>query len=407
MTLQHPAVFAFLCVALVVLSVAKARRATSALFLILNVGFITLMFQTVSGVIVLSGSLMVNYLVLRVMPRMASRPHRLVLHWMWLLATLAGFFVAKRYLWLTDIFLPIATFPHIESLGFSFLLFRQIHLSIDVRDGVAPRVRLLDYLNYNLAFWTFLAGPIQRFVPFCEQIQNMTASEPVPAREILLGLNRAMLGFTQMFVVGWFLNRHVGSQHCFEAPTLPGLCVLVVAFPAHLYVNFSGYCDIGIGLSRAVGFRLPENFNHPYLARSCVEFWGRWHITLSEFFRDYIYYPLHTGMSRRIAPLLSTILATLCSFTIMGAWHGSSVRFVTFGVIHAVGVISAIVYQHTLKRFFSKAQRRAYNQNRVVAIGATALCQTYILLSFLPFQYESAELHKITRDVLNLMGGLV
>ena len=82
-------------------------------------------------------------------------------------------------------------------------------------------------------------------------------------------------------------------------------------------------------------------------------------------------------------------------------------RFVTFGVIHAVGVISAIVYQHTLKRFFSKAQRRAYNQNRVVAIGATALCQTYILLSFLPFQYESAELHKITRDVLNLMGGLV
>ena len=90
MTLQHPAVFAFLCVALVVLSVAKARRATSALFLILNVGFITLMFQTVSGVIVLSGSLMVNYLVLRVMPRMASRPHRLVLHWMWLLAPLAG-----------------------------------------------------------------------------------------------------------------------------------------------------------------------------------------------------------------------------------------------------------------------------------------------------------------------------
>jgi D-alanyl-lipoteichoic acid acyltransferase DltB (MBOAT superfamily) len=354
-----------------------------------------------------AAALLVHYATLQWMLRLKSRPARVGLYWAWLLGTLSGFVLVKQYFWITDIFVPRDFLSSsLITVGISFMLFRQIHLAIEVRDELVTSVRVVDYLNYNLAFWTFLAGPVQRFDSFCEQFRKITAPDGiVSSREVLLGLNRATFGFIKMFVVGpaienlssWLPSLQHGLGH--------GV-VSLLAFPAHLYINFSGYCDIMIGLAQAVGFQLPENFQHPYLARNPLDYWRRWNITVTEFFRDYLYFPFYTLMGRRMPIVLSMIVAALFSFTVMGAWHGNSLRFVIFGVVHGLGVGVLILYETVLKKLLTKEQLNRYGRNPLIHVAAVVCFQTFNLLSFLPFQYEVDQLRSMIHSAARGMAGM-
>jgi len=406
MALQHPLVFLLLSAALILLSLPSAKRRLAGWFLVLSLAFVALQYQSAPvSLLIPIASLFLQYPVLKLMLRVKARPYRVALHWGWLLLTLGGFVIVKRYVWITDLFVARDLLPGtLETVGVSFLIFRQIHLAIDVRDGLTPSIRLLDYLNYTLAFWTFLAGPVQRFAPFCEQFKAITATGAVtPNREVLLGLNRALLGFFKMFIVGQALDK-LGAAAFPTQAVLRAVSASIV-FPLHLYINFSGYCDIMIGLARAVGFTLPENFRHPYLARNAQDFWTRWHITLSEFFRDYLYFPLLTSMSRRFPALPSMIVATLISFSVMGAWHGSDMRFAIFGFVHGLAVVTMLLYQQGLRAVLSKKQLDWYRRSRVINVGAVLCFQTFVILSFLPFRYDMSELLARGQLIIQLLGG--
>jgi D-alanyl-lipoteichoic acid acyltransferase DltB (MBOAT superfamily) len=209
----------------------------------------------------------------------------------------------------------------------------------------------------------------------------------------------------KMFVVGRFIEKYTGSEVFLASPSFRNLAILLLAFPLYIYINFSGYCDIMIGFARAVGFELPENFRHPYLARNSIDFWRRWHITLSEFFRDYLYFPLYTAMARKgIWPWMATGAAVLFSFAAMGAWHGSRLGFVIFGLLHGIGVIAALAYEALLRAALAKDKLEWYRNNPVINVLSVVCFQAFVVLSFLPFQFNGDQLRSILRAVRTLLG---
>lgn len=395
MSLTSPPTFLILCVAVVALSWRFGRRASVLTLCGLSLAFIVTLYPSPTSLAVLLGAIAVHFVSLRAMQAADQRLRRAIFY-VWLTFGLTGFIIVKKYTWATSLILPYDWLNHdLSSIGYSFLLFRQIHMSIEVRDDPARLTfDLVNYLAYQLAFWTFLAGPIQRFPDFQASVDRM-AGEGATTRETLLGLNRAMIGFFKMFLVAASIKTVCGSELFLSRPSVISFLIMAMAFPAYLYINFSGYCDIALGLAQAVGFTLPENFNCPFLARNSVEFWNRWHISLSEFFRDYMFFPLQVALARHGRPLVALAVAALASFTVMGAWHGSHFRFVIFGLIHGLGVLSCQLYGVYLKKRCTRETRQFLAKSRAIRCLSIVGFQSFVVLSFLPFQFDPSEIRKL------------
>ena len=407
-SLQHPLMFLLLSAALVLLYMEWFRAFRPQIFLVISLAFIGLQFQFgARSLAVLALAVGVHYSMILGLMRFRGDVERNILFFSWLAATLFAFAVVKHYDWV-----PGAAFggrfvsSQLSTIGFSFLLFRQIDLAVAVKDHLVDSVPPLTYLNYNLAFWTFLAGPIQRFENFAYEFDRFSRhTEPAEIRSLLMALNRVMLGFIKMFIVAFLLEKYIGDASFLAVSTFRNLAGLLLSYPLYLYINFSGYCDIVIGLAAAVGFELPENFRHPYLASNGLEFWTRWHITLSEFFRDYVYFPLYLAMARKgVRASLASGLAVLTSFTLMGAWHGNRLGFVIFGILHGTGVAAALAWDGILKRRLSKARLKSYRTNPAIRLIAVVAFQAFVLVSFLPFRFTGAELRAIAGATRTMLG---
>lgn len=292
MGFNEPIIYFFLSTALILLSINNVNWRFS-FFTGINLVFVVLWLNaSIISLLILAAFLFIHYLSLKLIIKSKSTQVRSCLFWLWLLVSLSGFVVVKQYQWITNLFTQQILLPDgIITVGLSFVFFRQLSLAIEARDEVHKNVRLLDYLNFNLAFWTFLAGPLQRYDDYQVQKLKFINIGSVDINEVLLGLNRAAFGFIKMFIIAQLVQKYATPSIFIDDPKITSLIVFLCAFPVYLYVNFSGYCDIVIGIARAVGFRLPENFNHPYIARNLNDFWGRWHITLSSLLRDYLLLP--------------------------------------------------------------------------------------------------------------------
>ena len=283
MNFTSPSCFVFLSCALVLLSIDSWARFRQWIVFGLSVAFAAAVYRdSPKSFVFLLAWVLINYAVVKAMlacPR--SRGTRAVIYYSWLAIAICAFVIAKQYFWLLDPFVDRrwATLD-LFTVGLSFILFRQVALGVDVRDGLVRNVGFIEHFNYNLAFWTFIAGPLPRFEASREQYQAFCTSRiGIASRTVLVGLNRVMFGFIKMVpIAGWlggFANTRTFTSH----PDIVHLTVFLLSFPAYLYMNFSGYTDIVIGFGSAVGFVLPENFRQPYLARNVSDFWNRWHIT--------------------------------------------------------------------------------------------------------------------------------
>jgi alginate O-acetyltransferase complex protein AlgI len=234
--------------------------------------------------------------------------------------------------------LGAAGLGHVENpdivlpLGISFFTFHGISYVVDVHRGTArPMRRIADYAQYMAFFPQLISGPIVRYHEVDEQIR-----EPPPRSQrmgdIADGFPRFALGLSKKVVIADPLGGVVAAV--FDGGTAnPGFgmtWVGAVAFAMQIYFDFSGYSDMAIGLARMFGLRFPENFNRPYSAVSLTDFWRRWHMTLSRWFRDYLYIPL--GGSRGAQS--QTVRNLLVVFFLTGIWHGAAWTFVLWGVYH-------------------------------------------------------------------------
>jgi alginate O-acetyltransferase complex protein AlgI len=227
--------------------------------------------------------------------------------------------------------------PHVPVLqvilpvGISFYTFRTMTYTIDIYRGkLEPTKNFINYALFVSFFPELLAGPIERAANLLPQIGNVRQLVP---EKVLSGLNLVLIGYFKKVAIADTLAPIVdhifggaGGMSCGQ------LWTGVYAYTFQIYGDFSGYSDIARGISRILGFEIMENFNAPYLSRSITEFWRRWHVSLSTWFRDYLYIPLggsRGGRARTYTNLIVTMF--LC-----GLWHGPAWTFACWGFLHGI-----------------------------------------------------------------------
>jgi alginate O-acetyltransferase complex protein AlgI len=219
-------------------------------------------------------------------------------------------------------------------LGISFFTFHSISYLVDIyrRDAAAQR-NPIDLALYISFFPQLIAGPIIRYHDIADQLRNRI----VRAEDFAIGIQRFILGLGKKVIIA---NTLAGpADKIFALPaeqlTAPLSWLGIICYTFQIYFDFSGYSDMAIGLARMFGFRFLENFNYPYISRSIQEFWRRWHISLSNWFRDYLYIPLG---GNRVAPA-RTYFNLVLVFLLCGLWHGASWNFVLWGALHGTFLI--------------------------------------------------------------------
>ena len=305
---------------------------------------------------------------------------------------IAVFIWLKKYTFLpAPLFL---SFPYI-TLGLSYIFFRVLHLIIDAKNGLIPeRVSLISYLNYTLNFTTVLSGPIQTYQDFAK-----FQLAPVPLElGIVSGgqaFERIVVGFFKVNVlslaISMLQNRALsalGPADSFDNRVAHGL-VIIAAYPLYLYCNFSGYIDIVIGIARFLRIELPENFNRPFSSDNFMNFWSRWHITLSEWLKTYVYNPLLLALMRRyqsasLQPFLG-VLAIFVTFFLVGLWHGQTSEFLFFGVLQGGGVAAVKLYQTLVIQQIGRKRYRTLSNNFLYNEFARGLTFTWFAFTLLWF----------------------
>ncbi len=233
-------------------------------------------------------------------------------------------------------------------LGLSFYSFQSMTYTIDIyrRDAKAVR-NYLVYLSGSSFFATALAGPIARLPDLCAQFQR--GAPKVSADEGGRALFLIGLGLVKKFLIADYLAEHLINR-VFDTPRLYSGAenlVAVYGYAMQLYYDFSGYTDIAIASALLIGIRLPKNFNRPYAAENVADFWHRWHITLSNWLRDYIYFSLPGLRSKK---KVYTYVNLVITMAIGGAWHGANATFLIWGVLHGVGLATVRAWQRVPKR---------------------------------------------------------
>lgn len=232
--------------------------------------------------------------------------------------------------------------PTTPPLGISFFVFEFIHYLVDVMRGSPAIAHPFQFAQFGLFFPTLVAGPIKRYEQFVPQIEKL--SPRIAKADILYGSIRIAVGLLKKIVAdNLTIYLAFWSDH-FDWLTTEWRWVALGFMALRIYLDFSGYSDMAIGYARWFGIKIPENFNFPYIATNIREFWQRWHISLSNWIRDYIYIPLggnRHGISRKI-------LNALIAFTLCGLWHGAGWNFALWGLYHGVGLAISSNYKAAL-----------------------------------------------------------
>lgn len=223
------------------------------------------------------------------------------------------------------------TLDLILPVGISFYTFQTLSYVIDVYRGTTPVETHFGYYALYVSFFPQLvAGPIERPENLLPQLKTEHKLDAGNAAE---GLRKMILGYFKKVVVADLFATYVVSVYS-DVQNANGFTVLVatVLFAVQIYCDFSGYTDIAIGCAEIMGIKLMQNFNRPYTAKSIKEFWGRWHISLSSWFKDYIYIPLGGNRVSRFRNCLNIMIV----FLVSGLWHGAAWTFVVWGVLHGL-----------------------------------------------------------------------
>lgn len=279
---------------------------------------------------------------------------------------------------------PGAAFRHLEFLlpvGISFFTFQALGYTIDVyRRELRAERNLLHFASFISFFPQLVAGPIERAKNLLPQIKR---EKPQPSLYgAVSGLHWILYGLFKKLVVADNIAPLVDSTYS-SVESQSGLSLLIATylFAFQIYCDFSGYCDIAVGSARCVGINLMENFRTPYVSKSFSEFWTRWHVSLSRWFRDYVYIPLGgSHVSKNL--FYRNILIT---FALSGFWHGAQWTFVIWGVLHS----SYLLIEKNIRE--TEIGRRIFNPKGALAKSLLIfVIFNFVCLAWIFFRANSA-----------------
>lgn len=241
-----------------------------------------------------------------------------------------------------------AAFP----IGLSFFCFHAISYVVDIYRGQCHSSRnILSTALYLSVFFKMLQGPIMTYREFEPQIEGRSTSW----KDVSEGVWRFALGLGKKMIIAGNLAPMVKYIFTSDFGSLPMADAWIgcVGFMVYLYFDFSGYSDMAIGLGRVFGFKVPENFNYPYISTSVAEYWRRWHITLIAWFRDYLYYPILLGpsvrfrkwllrrnVSNQTAKSMQNFFVPACVWTVTALWHGTNWNYTLWGLLNCVAIVA-------------------------------------------------------------------
>ncbi len=219
-------------------------------------------------------------------------------------------------------------------IGISFYTFQAISYIVDVyRADIKAQRNFIKFGVYFSFFAQIVAGPIVRYKDIHDQIEN----RPITLDSFCQGLKRFLIGLGQKVIFATYFAKIADTVFSNPASALGGATAWVGIFmyALQIYFDFAGYSSMAIGMAKMLGFDYKENFDHPYISSSIKEFWRRWHISLSSWFRDYVYIPM--GGNRK--GLVRMYIALFTTFVLSGVWHGSSLPYLVWGVWHGLFII--------------------------------------------------------------------
>jgi len=347
-------------------------------------------------VFVVAGSILVDFLLMKAVER-SEGGKRKALFWISVLMNLGLLIYFKYMNFFVDQFNEILGWFGSEPaewtkvalpIGISFITFQKLSYTFDVYKNRHTAVtRLQDYALYIFMFPQLLSGPIVRVGQIIGQIRDRTGQEKVNDR--LIGFYRFIIGLSKKVLIADVLGVAVNEIFALNSMELSsGLAWIgAIAYTFQIYFDFSGYTDMAIGLARMAGFKLPENFNFPYVSTSITNFWQRWHITLSTWLRDYLFLPIAYSTSRKWkkerymgirTDKLLYIYAAAITFLICGFWHGAAWTFIVWGGYMAFFLIID-------RLFFARWMKRA---GRVPAILITFF---FLAIGWVIFRSENLD----------------
>ncbi len=262
----------------------------------------------------------------------------------------------------------LASAAEFQWLGYSYIAFRLLHTVRDRQAGRLPEIALNEYLAYVVFFPSLLAGPIARVTQVLDDLKQPGKQLP---DDIFRGSQRIVTGLFKKFVLADSLAVFaLSSQNALQPIARSGSWILLYAYSLQIYLDFSGYTDIAIGLARLLSIQLPENFNHPYLKPNLTQFWNNWHMTLTNWFRAYFFNPLSRGLRKKKLPAVLILLVTQVStMVLVGLWHGITPAFTIWGLWHGLGLLIQNRWSSWIKKYLPPSGQRPGLQKALDALG--------------------------------------
>jgi alginate O-acetyltransferase complex protein AlgI len=276
---------------------------------------------------------------------------------------------------------PVPGNPVLAIVGLSYFTFAGMSYLLDIYYGkIEPSQGLSEYLCYLVYFPKLIAGPIVRAADFLPQFSG---SFRVTPQDIEIGCAYLLVGAVEKLVMADTLASHVSL--IMQAPqnyTASTLVQGLVGYTIQIYLDFSGYSDMAIGCARLMGIRFPQNFLMPYSSINIAEFWRRWHVTMSSWFRDYVFLPLEVSSRGMRNANLRSSRNVFITMVLCGLWHGANWNFVVWGGIHGVALA---VYQVYTKLRGRKSRKRPRSAFHPAILGARILTLGVVMLAYVFF----------------------
>jgi len=281
----------------------------------------------------------------------------------------------------------------VKALGISYFTFKFLHVVIDTYRGRLKELDALTFGAFIFFFPTFSAGPIDRYGRFSKELKS---NQELSKEYVDEGVTRVITGLFKKFIIA----DKTGSLITALAPDIlaasrPVLWMVMFLYSIRVYYDFSGYSDIAIGLGRLFGFKVPENFNRPYLKPNLVLFWQNWHMTLTSWLREYLFMPLGKLLMKTVGtnhPWLINSICQLVTMAAVGIWHGSTMSFLIWGLYQGAGLSLYRIYSDLLKKYGSERLLEWMNESKLV-YWAGALV-TFVFMSigwaFFIYRWETA-----------------
>lgn len=324
----------------------------------------------------------------------------LILFTIWQVFLIKGYFVYRRRANSTFIFclavilsiLPLSISKlspflfHLHLIGFlgiSYLTFKGTQMIMEIRDGLIKKnIPIVQLLYFILFFPTISSGPIDRYRRFEKDLKAEFTKEQY---KVLLydGINKIFIGFLYKYIIGYSINHYF----IINLPTIANSAFqenlyYMYGYSLYLFFDFAGYSAFAIGVSYLMGVKSPENFNKPFISRNIKDFWNRWHLSLSFWFRDYVYMRFIFWVTKKKwikNRNASSNLGYILLFLLMGFWHGLAIQYILYGIYHAV----IMVLYNSFEQFNKK--HKWWKDNQFTKVVAIIITFHFICFGFLIF----------------------